>query len=125
MLSSAQIAQLELQLNKLFDQCQVVTAAVVATIDGHFCAQKQRANTYSLERLATMGSTLMSLGDTITAELKMGGCDNVISENREGIVVFMHVGRDLVLVTLTTQKNALGMLLSHTRRCVEELTKTL
>ncbi|MEZ5672765.1 MAG: hypothetical protein R3E08_10450 [Thiotrichaceae bacterium] len=67
---------------------------------------------YPLERLATMGSTLMSLGDTITAELKMGNCDNIISENKQGIVTFMHINNELVLVTLTVQKNALGMLSS-------------
>ena len=70
-----------------------------------------------------MGSTLMALGDTITAELNMGNCDNLISENKNGIIAFMHINDNLVLVTLTIQKNALGMLLSHSRRCAEEMVK--
>jgi len=65
----------------------------------------------------------MSLGDTITAELQMGTCDNIISENKQGIVAFMHISNNLVLVTLTVQKNSLGMLLSYSRRCAEEMAQ--
>jgi len=120
MFSKLVIMQMEVRLSKLLDSCSVVEAGVVATLDGYLCAMKQRTTQYPLERLATMGSTLMALGDTITKELKMGSCDNIISENRNGIVVFMHINDDLVLVTLATQKN-LGMLLSHSRKCAEDM----
>jgi predicted regulator of Ras-like GTPase activity (Roadblock/LC7/MglB family) len=125
MLSTLVTIQLEQRLSKLIEQCSVVDAAVVATLDGYTCAMKQRSQQYPLERLATMGSTLMSLGDTITAELRLGTCDNIISENKNGIVAFMHIDDNLVLITLTTQKNALGMLLSHSRRCAEEMKKVV
>lgn len=123
MFSTIQLKQIEQRLGKLLEDCNAMDACVVATLDGHLIAMRQKANQYSLDRLATMGSTLMSLGDTITAELRMGGCENVISENKGGIIAFMHVNQDLVLVSLTTHKNALGMLLSHSRRCAEELAK--
>lgn len=122
-LSAFELKQVETRLSKLLDNCSDAGAAVVVTLDGHVCATKQRANQYPLERLATMGSTLMSLGDTITAELNMGTCDNVISENKEGLVVFMHINEKLVLVTLSTRKNALGMLLSHSRACAGDIAK--
>jgi hypothetical protein len=125
MLPQSTLTQLEQRLDKLLDTCLVIDAAVIATVDGHLCAMKQRSNQYTLERLAVMGSTLMSLGDTITAELKMGNCDNVISENKNGIIAFMHVTKELVLVTLTAQKSALGMLLSHSRMCAEDLGKKI
>lgn len=125
MLPPQTLAQLEQRLDKLLDHCQIIEAAVIATVDGHLCAMKQRGLQYTLERLAVMGSTLMSLGDTITAELQMGNCDNIISENKNGIVAFMHITKELVLVTLTAQKTALGMLLSHTRMCAEDLGKQL
>ena len=121
MLSPFTINQLEQRLTQLLETCQVINAAVVATLDGHLCTMKQRQHQYPLERLATMGSTLMALGDTITAELHMGSCDNLISENKNGIIAFMHINDNLVLVTLSLQKNALGMLLSHSRRCAEEM----
>ena len=121
MLSQPRITRLEQRLNQLLENCGVISAGVVATLDGYMCAMKQRSGQYSLERLATMGSTLMSLGDTITTELRMGNCENIISENKNGIVAFMHINEDLVLVTLSTQKNALGMLLSHSRKCAQEM----
>lgn len=125
MLSQATISKLEQRLTLLLENCKVIDASVVATVDGYMCAMKQRHQQYSLERLATMGSTLMSLGDTMTAELRMGKCDNMISENENGIVAFMHINENLVLVSLTTQKNALGMLLSHSRLCAQEMLKLL
>ncbi len=121
MLSQSTIQQLEQRLAQLLDSCDVINAGLVATLDGHLCAMKQRHQHYSLERLATMGSTLMALGDTITAELQMGNCDNIISENKQGIIAFMHINDDFVLVTLSIHKNALGMLLSHSRRCAQEM----
>jgi predicted regulator of Ras-like GTPase activity (Roadblock/LC7/MglB family) len=123
MLAPQLITKLDQRLAKLLEDCSVINAAVVTTADGHMCAMRQGNQDYPLERLATMGSTLMSLGDTITAELKMGTCDNIISENKQGIVAFMHINNNLVLVTLTVQKNALGMLLSHSRRCAEEMAQ--
>jgi len=124
MLSNLQKVQTNRLLKALLENSSEITAAVVTTLDGHLCAQEQREN-YPLERLATMGSTLMSLGDTITAELQMGTCRNIISENEEGIVAFMHINQDLVLVTLTQQLNALGMLLAHSRRCAADIANAL
>ncbi len=124
MLSNLEKVQTTQLLKSLLQNTSEICAAVVTTLDGHLCAKEQR-DEYALERLATMGSTLMSLGDTITAELKMGACRNIISENEGGIVAFMHINQDLVLVTLTQQLNALGMLLAHSRRCAAEIAKLL
>jgi len=124
MLSHLEKVQLQQRLQTLIADCDEIQAALVVTVDGHLCAMQQREN-YPLERLATMGSSLMSLGDTITAELRLGSCKNIIAENEEGIVAFMHVNSALVLVTLTVQKNAMGLLIAHSRRCATELSKTL
>jgi predicted regulator of Ras-like GTPase activity (Roadblock/LC7/MglB family) len=125
MLEPSTIKQIEARLTQLLDNCSTIDASVVSTLDGHLCAMRQRSKNYPLERLATMGSTLMSLGDTITAELAMGTCDNIISENRSGIVAFMHINEDLVLVSLTASKNALGMLLSYSRTCAQDIAKLI
>lgn len=124
MLSNLQQLQTTQLLKTLLENSSEINAAVVTTLDGHLCAKEQREN-YPLERLATMGSTLMSLGDTITAELGMGTCRNIISENEGGIVAFMHINEDLVLVTITEKLNALGMLLAHSRRCAADIAKGL
>jgi predicted regulator of Ras-like GTPase activity (Roadblock/LC7/MglB family) len=126
MLSSEQIKQLQQQLLELLERCQAIDAAVVVTVDGYTYAMQQRqGQKYQLERVATMGSTLMSLGDTMTAELNMGTCDNIIAENKHGIVAFMHINDDLVLVALTGQKNAYGLLLSHSRKTAERMAADL
>ncbi len=124
MLSKVVEPQASLHLKKLLEDCDAVKAAMVVTVDGNLCAMQQKGN-YTLERLATMGSSLMSLGDTITGELKMGFCDRIISENEQGIVAFMHVNNKLVLISITTEKNSLGMLLSHSKRCAENLAKAV
>jgi len=124
MLPQETIKKLEIRLNTLLDDCDVIDASLVSTMDGHLCAVKQRSN-MAVERLAIMGSSLIALGDAITEELKMGTCDKIISENQNGIVAFMHIDEDLVLVTVTTNKNGLGMLLSHARRCAKEMLDLL
>jgi predicted regulator of Ras-like GTPase activity (Roadblock/LC7/MglB family) len=124
MLSSDQKNLLSNKLRTLLENSEEITAALVTTVDGHLCAMHQREN-YPLDRLATMGSSLMSLGDTITAELKMGGCRNIISENESGIVTFMHINESLVLVTITLQKNSLGLLLAHSRKAAEEMANLI
>ena len=123
MFSQEVVTQLSNGLKQLLENCDPVHAALVATVDGHMVTMEQRGN-YELERLATMGCSIMSLGDTITSELKMGICNNIISENELGIVIFMHINDDVVLVSLTTQNNALGMLLTHSKKCAQDL-KTL
>jgi predicted regulator of Ras-like GTPase activity (Roadblock/LC7/MglB family) len=124
MLSLEQQQLLNTKLKTLLEHSEEISAALVTTVDGHLCAMHQQRN-YSLDRLATMGSSLMSLGDTITAELKMGNCRNLISENESGIVTFMHINNLLVLITITLQKNALGLLLAHSRKAAEEMAKLL
>ena len=122
MISPMEKHQLTTRLDTLLKNCDVLDAAVVATIDGHLCAMRQRTE-FPLERLATMGSSLMALGDTITAELSMGHCDKIISENQNGLVSFMHINNELVLISLTRHKTGLGMLLTHSRNCAQDMAK--
>ncbi len=124
MLSKIEEARLTSYLKNLLNTCPAIDAAIVATLDGHLCASVQKDN-YTMERLATMGSSLMSLGDTITAELKMGSCQNIISENEGGIIAFMHINESLVLVSLTTSKSSLGLLLSHSKKCAAKIADAM
>jgi len=121
---STQQQIIEQNITELLDRTDVIKAAVVVTVDGHLCATAQQQD-YPLDRLATMGSSFMSLGDTITAELSMGTCQNIISENQQGIVVFMHINSSLVLITLTSDQHALGTLLSYSRICAETMNTGL
>ncbi len=124
MLTDAKKQELEQTLKGLLEQADVIDAAVVVTVDGHLQAMAQKQD-YPLERVAAMGSSFMSLGDTITAELKMGVCRNIISENESGIIVFMHINDSMILVSMTTDTSALGLLLSHSRIHAQKMQNML
>lgn len=111
-------------LQALVQGNEAVGAALAVSVDGHLVAGHAEGER-PIKRLATMGSTLMSLGDTISRELAMGECNNVIAENESGTVVFMHINKELVLVSLTDKLSSLGMLLSASRHCAQSLQKQL
>ena len=112
------------QLQTLFKNCDVVDAAMVSTLDGRLCAEKQRAD-YPSERAAVMGSSLMALGDAIARELSLGLCDVIISENEKGLVLFNHINDDFVLICVTSTKSGLGSILSWARVTAEETKKNM
>lgn len=107
-------------IKHLVESFDAVDAAVIVTIDGNMVEKHEKAR-HPMKRLATMGSSLMSLGDTITAELGMGSCRNIISENQGGLIAFMHVTEDLVLVSMSYTTGSLGLLLSASRKCAETI----
>lgn len=111
-------------VDSMTEHCEVLDAVVVATLDGRMLATQQRG-TYPVERAAVMGSSLMALGDAIASELKLGSCEVIISENKEGIVVFNHINEDLALVSLTQSKSGLGTLLSWAKKTAEETASAL
>lgn len=115
---------LQNRLELLIDESLQVDAALAVTTDGHLVASAQKTDV-SLKRLAAMGSTLMSLGDTITKELAMGSCKNIIAENEGGIVVFMHISKNLVMVSLTSSASGLGLLLSSSRSCIASILQDI
>lgn len=111
-------------LNELMDFHDQISNALVVTVDGHLFAENT-GNNNDINRLASMGSSLMSLGDTITHDLLMGGCKNVIIENEKGYVVFMYINKSLVLISVCKAAHGLGILLSASRACAKELSDNL
>lgn len=67
----------------------------------------------------------MALGDAMAIELKLGACEVVIAENKEGIVVFNHINEDVVLVSLTQSKSGLGTLLSWAKKTAADTASYL
>ena len=108
------------KLGVLFNNFNDIEGALVSTLDGQLLASQQKGND-SLERVAVMGGSLVSLTDTMIAELNLGHNENVISQNENGILAFMHINPQLVLVSFTRNKLALGLLLAHCNRCCEAL----
>lgn len=113
---------LEQELETYLSLCDVVDAAIIATSDGRLRAQQQRG-AFEVERAAVMGSSLMALGDTITAELGIGACEIVIAESQYGLVLFNHVQGAFVLISVAKSRNGLGALLSWARRTAEDIAR--
>jgi predicted regulator of Ras-like GTPase activity (Roadblock/LC7/MglB family) len=113
---------LEQELDAYLSNCDVVDAAIIATLDGRLRAQRQRGS-FEAERTAVMGSSLMALGDTISAELALGPCEIVIAESQGGLVVFNHIRGAFVLISVTQSKSGLGSLLSWARRTAEDIAQ--
>ena len=112
------------ELENYLSNCEAVELAVITTPDGRLRAQRQRG-AYETELTAVMGSSLMALGDTILAELRLGHCETVIAESPQGLVLFNHIGSAFVLVSMTQTKNSLGSLLSWARRTAEDIAQGL
>ena len=112
------------QLQELLQNCDVVDAAMVSTLDGRLCAEKQRTECAS-ERVSVMGSSLMALGDAIAKELAHGVCDIIISENANGLVLFNHINDDFVLICVSGSKNGLGSLLSWARSTAQRTAENM
>lgn len=115
---------LQQQFDQLIAAQSHIEFVLAVTADGHLVASASRSE-HNFKRLAAMGSTLVSLGDTVSSELNMGNCRNLIAENDGGIVVFMHITKSLMLVAQTSNRNGLGMLLSAARSCVEKIVAEL
>lgn len=111
-------------IRTLVDESDFMVACVAVTADGHLVAGAQKGD-YSLERLSAIGSTFMALGDTVAAELRMGGCRDVISELDGGIVVFMHLTRNVAIAAVSDSTRSLGLLLSSTRGCIDNVLRDL
>lgn len=111
---------LDQRLLELINDGVEIDMALAVTSDGHIVSTAQKRDV-PLQRLGAMGSTLMSLGDTITHELGMGSCRNIIAENEGGIVAFMHITKNLVMVSMTPANGSLGLLLSASRNCVASI----
>ncbi len=118
------LRQVNLLLREFVERQPSVDGALLVSVDGHLVS-KAISGEDSTRRLASMGSSLMSLGNTVTGEMQMGLCKNVIVENEEGFITFMNVNKKLVLVTYTTTPNGLGLLLSASRGCAEKLKNEL
>jgi predicted regulator of Ras-like GTPase activity (Roadblock/LC7/MglB family) len=112
------------ELENYLLNCEAVDLAVITTPDGRLRAQRQRG-AFETESTAVMGSSLMALGDTILAELRLGPCETVIAESSQGLVLFNHIASSFVLVSMTQSKHSLGSLLSWARRTADDIAQGL
>ncbi|TGD72522.1 hypothetical protein E4634_13400 [Mangrovimicrobium sediminis] len=99
-----------------------VKGIVVVTVDGHMIFSKMKDGRPA-KRLASMSSSLMSLGDTVTDELAMGKCKTVIVENECGYVVFRHINQVFVLAAVSSSLTGVGLLLGASKLCARNIAE--
>ncbi|MBV1911613.1 MAG: roadblock/LC7 domain-containing protein [Kangiellaceae bacterium] len=115
---------IEKQLLNLVSNFPFIEEAVIVSSDGYVVANS-KTNNKCIEKVSTMGSSMISLADTMTAELKMGRCVNLITENESGLVVIIHINSDLKIITVTRKVSQLGMLLTSTKKYAAKIRESI
>src|SRR5690606_6383077 len=106
-------------LDRLFDSCDGVLAAMFATRDGRPFAERSRARVDS-GKFAAMGSSLVALGRSVLRELQAGEPGHMLIDGSDGKLVLSSVpgsGGLLILAVLAAPDARLGLVLGHARSC--------
>ncbi|NVJ61615.1 MAG: hypothetical protein HWE27_14560 [Gammaproteobacteria bacterium] len=111
-------------LQNLVSNFNIIEEAAIVSSDGYLVC-KYESKVSSMERVGTMGSSMISLADTMTAELKMGKCVNLVIENELGIAVIIHINSKLSIITVTRETSQLGMLLSATKKYAVKIKQAI
>jgi len=114
----------EKQLHTLGSNFPFIDESVIVSSDG-YVVSRYPLSSVSIERVGTMGSSMISLADTMTAELDMGKCMNLVIENETGLAIIIHINADLNIITVTRESSKLGMLLSVTKCYAEKIRKSI
>lgn len=101
-----------------------IQAAIISTVDGHFVTG-YHTDKISGERFSAMNSSMLALGETLAIEAQQDVCNFVIVDNAKGYIVSLKIKSVYLLTTITQRSINLGLLLSHSRACAENLAHLL
>lgn len=116
--SSIKKSVVDNNLKSLLASHSGIRAAMLSSIDGHFiakCANEELQN----NQLSSLFSSCLALGQRMSKEAEQGGCNFVIVQSGDGVIVLKRVGRKLVLTTISKENANLGILLNATQRAAE------
>ncbi|MEM9102688.1 MAG: roadblock/LC7 domain-containing protein [Pseudomonadota bacterium] len=102
----------------------VIDTAAVITVDGYLI-ESTDLMLQTAKKIASMGCSMVSLANTMTQELAMGNCRNLILENEQGIVVMIQINEQLILTTMTRDTYALGLIVGTSRLCADTIRAIL
>lgn len=110
------------QLDTLVNSGTGITAAFISTSDGRHLLHHSKDR--DGHRVAAMSSSLLALGETVSRELTLDPCRNVLVECAGGYAVVLRIpdafGR-LLLTCVSSNTGQLGMLLSKSKICATAL----
>lgn len=103
-----------------------VTGALVSTVDGFEIAAALRPP-LSAAKLAAMTSSLVALGEAVSAEGGVERCINVVIEAQSGRLLMMDIpgGTRTLLTVICDNSTTLGQVLWAARECSRDLGQRL
>jgi predicted regulator of Ras-like GTPase activity (Roadblock/LC7/MglB family) len=122
--SKEQVALSEQRLMEFTRNCAGVYGAIISTVDGHSVAQALKRD-IPANKISTMTSSLLALGESIARESEQRFCQFVILDNSNGRVVSLRINDILMLTCISTKDSNLGMLLSSGRSTADALSEIL
>jgi len=101
-----------------------VDAAAVISLDGLIMASAL-PDGMSEDRISAMSAAMLSLGEQINKEMRLGTLEQLYTRGSNGYVVLLAVGKDAVFTTLVQPEAKLGVLFLELRKTAEDLARLL
>ncbi len=101
-----------------------IVGASVVSIDGFVIASVLPAE-IDEELVSGMAAAMLGVGENISSELMGSSMEQTYVRSEKGYVVLNAVGRESVLVVLTTKEAKLGLVFIELKRRVAELAKII
>jgi uncharacterized protein len=99
-----------------------IIGAAVVSIDG-FVVASVLPSEVDEELVSGMAAAMLGVGERIAAELMGSTMEQTYVRSEKGYVILNAVGKDSVLVVLTTKDAKLGLVFIEVKRRCAELTK--
>ena len=101
-----------------------VVGAAVVSIDG-FVIASLLPTEIDEELVSGMAAAMIGVGERISTELMGSKLEQTYVRSEKGYVILNAVGKEAVLVVLTTKQAKLGLIFIDVRRRTEELEKVI
>lgn len=122
--SKEQLSACETKLDEFMRVCPGAYGVLISTIDGHELLYLLKRD-IPVQKISTMNSSLLALGESIARESAQSFCQFVILENSDGRVVSLRINDILMLTCISSKDTNLGMLLSVGRNTASDLMQIL
>ncbi len=101
-------------------------AAIITTADG-FEVASVKGDGLHTAKVAAMVSTMRALGDAMSEEAGLNGCENVVLEALDGIVIMRAIptNHHLVLCFVASKAATVGHLIWCSNQCAKDVSQRL
>lgn len=120
------VAAIEAAFEHAFARETGLTLLMLSTADGRAVAQSSKLDADS-RRIAAMANSFLTLGETVSRELKLSEADYATICTRSGNVVLIRIAgsKPLTLTAVGRVELNLAVLLFHARECAQRMAPLL